>query len=385
MKTKYLLLLIIFSISCKPDNKGLFEFDLSSLVASEITLSEIADDITYIPLDNSIPLGAINTNYNPKFIANSIYRYETDIGILVFSKDGQMIRKIGSIGRGPGEYNHGSRFAVDKKAETVYVYDKRIIKVYSKTGDFLRSFSLEEYGGSVDEIELYNSTLFASYNLQYNDAKYEWIILDTLGNLIKKKERTIPLFRSNYLAGGGTYIFDQKLNYWNQFLDTVFSILPDLTFKATFIFKPGEYRLPKSYVRDPIKQLSQFMTIEQIFETNRFLTIRYSFYKEKNGFILIDKKNIKSYLSYYESDGSGGIFNDLDGGTKFLPMSYFVENNREFILELIDPYQLKNLISSNEFKNSVPKYSEKKIKLEELVNRLKESDNPVLMLVRLKK
>jgi hypothetical protein len=62
-----------------------------------------------------------------------------------------------------------------------------------------------------------------------------------------------------------------------------------------------------------------------------------------------------------------------------------VENNREYLIELIDPYQLKIHISSNEFKNSAPKYPEKKKELQILANSLKETDNPVLMVVRLNK
>jgi hypothetical protein len=386
MKFKYVLTALFILSSCKSPNNTVFVIDPTFITESEIVLSDIADEITYIPLDNSIPLGAINSNYNPKFVNNLIFKYETDIGILVFSRNGKFLRKIGKIGRGPGEYIHGNDFTVDDKSGTVYVKDRdNIIKIYSQTGDYLRSFSLQEYNGSVDIIELYNSKLLVSYNLQYNDAKNEWIILDTIGNLIKKKDRTIPLFRSNYLAGGGTYVFGGKLNYWNQFIDTIFSISPDLTCKATFIFSPGEYRLPKAYVGDPIKQLSQYMTIEQIFETSRFLILRYSFYKEKNGLILIDKKTIRSFLSYWDSDSSGSIMNDLDGGLKFLPKSYFVENNREYLVELIDPYDLKNQISKSNFNKTAQKYSEKKEALIKLADSLKETDNPVLMIVRMKK
>jgi hypothetical protein len=379
MKTKYLLILIILTIPCKSQNKGLFEFDPKSLYENKITLAEIADDVTYIPLDNSFPIGLI---YKYKFINNSIYLSAKDIGILTFNRDGKILRKIGGIGRGPGEYTFFKCFPVEEKTGTIYVEDRgNVIKVYSRTGSFLRSFSLKEYGGSIDAIESYNSKLFVSFFLQLGDAKYDWIILDTLGNLIKKKERTIPTFNSNWLEGGGTYVFDHKISYWNQYVDTVISILSDLSYKASFIFSPGEHRLPKSNIVDP-KQLKQYMHIYEIFETSRFLAIDY-FYKRR-AFVLIDKKNRKSFISYLGSNESGGIFNDLDGGTMFLPKSYFVENDREYMIGLINPLQIKALVASSEFKNSALKYAEKKKELEKLANRISETDNPVLMIVRLK-
>jgi hypothetical protein len=55
------------------------------------------------------------------------------------------------------------------------------------------------------------------------------------------------------------------------------------------------------------------------------------------------------------------------------------------MISLINPYQLKIHIAGNEFLNSVPKYPEKKKELEKFANSLKETDNPVLMIVRLKK
>jgi hypothetical protein len=132
------------------------------------------------------------------------------------------------------------------------------------------------------------------------------------------------------------------------------------------------------------------MHINEIFETKRFLVIGY--YYKKIVLALIDKKNNKSYLTYLQSErgnfGStliGGIENNLDGGIDLLPTHYFVENDQEYMVGLIDPFKLKAHIASNEFKNSVPKYPEKKKELEKLANSLKETDNPVLMIVKLKK
>lgn len=156
--------------------------------------------------------------------------------------------------------------------------DLRNIKVYSKTGDFLRSISFQEYGENISSLESYDSKLFVYYFLQFGDDKYEWIILDTLGNLIKKKERTIPTFKSNWGEKGGTYKYGNWMSYWNPFNDTVFSILPDLSYKASFIFSPGEHRFPKLKF-DSFEQYGQYMHLNQIFETSRFLAIRYSFKK----------------------------------------------------------------------------------------------------------
>jgi len=217
--------------------------------------------------------------------------------------------------------------------------------------------------------------------LQFNDAKYDWIVLDTLGNLILKKDRSIPAFYSNWLEGGGTYIFDHNISYWNQYGDTVFSISPELREKPSFIFSRGNYRLPKSTIGDP-NLLKQYLHVQQIFETSHFLAIYY-FY-EKRAFVLIDKKNRNTFISYLGSDGNGGIFNDLDGGTVFLPESYYVENGREYMVGLITPYKLKDFIASKEFTNSTPKYSEKNKELVKLASSIKETDNPILVLIRLK-
>jgi len=80
------------------------------------------------------------------------------------------------------------------------------------------------------------------------------------------------------------------------------------------------------------------------------------------------------------------LINNLDGGMPLTEnIKYYSEDGEEFITTLINPLDLKLLISRNEFKKSIPKYPEKKKELEKLANSLKETDNPVLVLVRLKK
>lgn len=324
MKLKYFFVFFIL-LSCNPNQKTLYEFDPRKLKEDKITLSEIADDIKYIPLDNCFSIGLI---YSSRYIfSNSIYFSAYNNGIISFDSKGKFLRKIGSIGRGHGEYVNYYTFTVSDKSEIVYVLDggMDVIKVYSKCGNFLRSFSLKEFGEGIDAIEYYNSKLIASYPLQFNGIKYEWIILDTLGSLVKRKERTIAPFTSSWLIGGEIYKFENNMHYWSTFKDTVFSILPDLNDEVSFLLSPGEHRLPRSDI--DIEKIKLYFNPYSVFETSRFLIIKY-LYNKKLTIALIDRLSNRSYLTYLESEPavigdnlSGGIFNDLDGGVMFQPES----------------------------------------------------------------
>ena len=373
-------LIIFLTFSCNSPPNNLYEFDPDDLVENKVTLSQIADDIIYIPLDNSYPIKIINRII---LTENSIF-LTSDRGVLKFNREGKMVRKIGNQGRGPGEYINSANFTVDDINETVYIKDRNnIIKAYSKYGIYLRDIYLQEFKGGIDVIKFYNSKLFLSYFLQFGNSQFNWIIIDTLGTVIKRKERTIPYFVSNWLEGSGTFKYENKLSYWNPYNDTVFSISSDLSYKASFLFSKGEYRLPKSDF-DPTQNITQYMLIRSLFETKRFLVFRYG-YNKKGVIALIDKDKKESFLIYVENFENGGITNDFDGCVNFQPVSYLAENNQEYMIGFLEPYKLKAHILSEEFKNSEPKFPEKKKDLEKLANSLKETDNPVLMMVRLKK
>jgi len=376
---------LFISYSCSPKDKVHLEFDPRSTNEKAIKLSEIADDISYIILDDSVPIGFINSNI--RCISNSIFFSVLDVGILEYNRKGEFKKKIGSIGRGPGEYTSYVDFTVDEKSGTVYIRDRGgIIIAYSEMGTYSRSFSLPGIADHIRTIELKDSRIFVFNYLQFEGVKYSWIVLDTLGNIIDKKERSEPIFTSRFSGSYGTYKYRDKLAYWNSYSDTVLSFSPDLSTEVSLLITPGEHRLPKSEV--DVSVLSQYLHVWQIFETNRFFIITCTY--KKPSLILIEKNGGKSYRSYLEverkgitSDMVGGLENDLDGGTKFLPKGYFEENGREYLIGLVEPVTLETRIAGSEFKNIIPKYPKKKEELERLADNLKDTDNPILVLVRL--
>ena len=377
--------MLFISYSCSPKDKVHLEFDPRSTNVKAIKLSEIADDISYIILDDSVPIGFINSNI--RCISNSIFFSVLDVGILEYNRKGEFKKKIGSIGRGPGEYTSYVDFTVDEKSGTVYIRDRGgIIIAYSEMGTYSRSFSLPGIADHIRTIELKDSRIFVFNYLQFEGVKYSWIVLDTLGNIIDKKERSEPIFTSRFSGSYGTYKYRDKLAYWNSYSDTVLSFSPDLSTEVSLLITPGEHRLPKSEV--DVSVLSQYLHVWQIFETNRFFIITCTY--KKPSLILIEKNGGKSYRSYLEverkgitSDMVGGLENDLDGGTKFLPKGYFEENGREYLIGLVEPVTLETRIAGSEFKNIIPKYPKKKEELERLADNLKDTDNPILVLVRL--
>ena len=381
-----IILSCLLTLSCKQQYKELYKFDPEKYTDKVINLSVLADDIIYIPFDSIYPLGhLIKLEINK----SSIYIGTSNLGILEYERNGKFTRRIGSVGRGPGEYISSNTFTIDKERGIVYNLDlDRKIKVYSKNGLFIRSIPLLETDGT-REILFNNNMLIVMYSVQFGYAKYRWIAFDTLGNVIKKQDRKTQLFKGS-ITSRTTYKYDNQIYYWNHYLDTVFSITQYLTETPSFIISPGNHRLPK--VQITIEQakedyLTKFLLIHKIFETDRFYVLYYHY--KKLSLALIDKLTREVFLYDIKKDDLGiynkAIVNDLDAGVSFFPEDYFTENGREYMIGIQYPSQLISLVSSEEFRGSIAKYPEKKKELEKLANSLKETDNPILVLVRLKR
>jgi hypothetical protein len=382
---RLIFFLLLFS-GCASHETKIPEFDPRSIDGETLTLSGIADDITYVPLDNAFPLDRILSIYYNKSI---IYLNSRNIGILTYRKNGQLINKIGNIGRGPEEYLIYTYFCVSDKSGNIYNNSnmKDLIQVFSPGGLFLRSFKLESFSSLVSDLKFYNDKLIVqcSAELGYD---YDWVAFDTLGLLLKKQVRHLPKFDVNYGRSTEPYIFNNKLTYYNAWSDTIFSITPVLTEKPNLFICPGDFRYPRG--RLSLKQLIEGNYLDyQIFETINFFVIKYRY--NKNFYIaFIDKNRKNNFLNLYKTnfhtaEPESGIINDLDGGSWFLPVSYYMENGDEYLIGIQYPSQIKAHVSSEEFKNSNPKMPAKKKEFEELAASLKETDNPVLMIVRLKK
>jgi hypothetical protein len=207
-----LILLTFLLLSCDSGNKSPLTIDPRKINGRSITLSDIADDIVYVPLDNIIPF----TNFKYVITPDYLYVSAKGNGILKFDRKGKLIKKIGSEGRGPGEYLYGIHFTVDERTGNVYVLDPKKVKVYSPSGIFLRDILYERYMKSyamAGGLENYNSLLFLPDFIMRGNSKFNWIFLDTLGNLVSKKDNSVPPFFTDNVRPGNIYRFEDRLFY----------------------------------------------------------------------------------------------------------------------------------------------------------------------------
>ena len=86
MRIKEIIILFFILCSCKSNNNSLIEIDPMDFHEEEIYLSKIADDISYIKLDNEYLLGLINSY---KIVNKKIYLQAKDIGLLIYDKNGR--------------------------------------------------------------------------------------------------------------------------------------------------------------------------------------------------------------------------------------------------------------------------------------------------------
>jgi hypothetical protein len=213
---------------------------------------------------------------------------------------------------------------------------------------------------------------------------YSYNLIDTAGRIIKS---FLNKYLWEYDVQRGTAIFDENLffrfnnNIFKKeiYSDTIF-VFKDLDFKPYKVIKHGE-KLLTTKARsdfDPRYLKENYISQKNLFEFGDYIYYEFITGSAEIYGLLGSKKNNYQALVNPEQ----GFINDLDGGPNIWPKTIKDDNT---IISWINAYELKKHVASDVFKNSTPKYPEKKKQLERLANKLKETDNPVIMMVRLKK
>ncbi len=400
LTTLFTLIIILFSCTQKKEVDNIVDLTLIT-EPNVINLSELGSEITYIPLETDASfliqqidkliyedgsyfiLGSINSHNEvrdknapppPPMMPNrSLYR---------FSNNGEFICHISNKGGGPSEYIDIQDFLYNKNNNTINIFILNEIKEFSVDGIWQKNRTLEY--DEVTSLGYTNNQILGYINNAEGKSEYSFVLFDANGKVINKYKNK---YRFN-VSTGAIYFNPECIFYqYNEILhckelnsDTIFSF-DNGTFIPKYILNQGEAKYTTDLREKSITtNLTKYIIQKNLFESENYLFYQYNWEKRNNCFI-----QNKSNETHYLIDNGKGLVNDLDNGPNFKIQNTINVDGTEYMVSWINAFELKAHVESSDFKNSTPKYPEKKKELEQLANSLNENDNPVLMLVKLKK
>lgn len=430
MKKYFQLLYICFLIGCsnssneKNGEKSVepfkISFDLENLSENgSPMMSDVIDSLEYIKLE-----------YNPKFLIGFIADYvrphitndyifiycSHDAGILQYKRNGEFVRKIGSYGRGAGEYLQLRGFVIDEKMGIIYTipnWKKSIGKFDYHSGKFLSEIPIVDLNGQpISENNIYNLSLlcdnYGFANLYGgNRTKMEecdiFYTIDMTNGRIVHRERSkiygtsnlkIDVMKSavmNSLFNFVWYDSRNRLNYWESLNDTIYLINADNTIKPRIIVNYGQYKPDKravSMARNEEQMCGNNIMLQSFYESPRYLFFNHLFDGKKYILSVFDKTSGNQYLlksllkeEYKTNKLFFGLYNDIDGG-----FSNMIQYDKDMWFRSYSATKMITILTPEHFEKirSKVKYPERLDKLKEFVSSLDENDNPIFVIAHLK-
>jgi len=404
-----LLILFIFSSCLNKSNKRKDHVDsvhLQSLSPNEnlyvvdldkgekqkfFYLSNIFKKVQLITLedtDNSL------IGYVSKLIVDKNYIFVLDKSIakslFVFRReDGKFIRKIGTIGQGPGEYRDISDFTVDREHDIIYIMDSKTQRI---------SWFDIDSGKYIKSVKIKND-LIRSFHIQYlfgkmyADAYYppksgfEGFLLRTI-NISTGEQEECWMKANQYNKGWKEMYFGKNIFLSNEadltsvrynelFMDTVVAlnsekITPYLTLKSKNLLRFEDLQKMLDTGKSGSEVISSLKTVDKIYGISDYLEFgKYIFfyYYQKNNInaVLYNKETRETQMA----DGCIDDFVFKPDPATILPNFYCAD--KKGVYGIIQPHEMNRFL-----KLCRDGYLSDNISKSSIIKNLTEASNPVL-------
>ena len=150
-----LLLVFVLPVSYGQPSPPVYKLDTKSWPTQTITLDKILKEIRVIPLETR-PECMIGYIGHLLMTPDMIVTVNTNpYQALCFDLKGKFLRKIGAIGKGPGEYQSVSNVLLNREKSEILLYDFRQVRInfFNTTGGFLRRTNLSFRGMDIRLID----------------------------------------------------------------------------------------------------------------------------------------------------------------------------------------------------------------------------------------
>jgi hypothetical protein len=335
-------------------------------------LSSVVDSISYVVLETNEEslLGNVTKIVHRNhafFIGNA----DESNAVLVFSETGKFLRKLYSVGQGPGEYLTIDDFCVSNDG-AVSILDARQDKIitFNAEGAFEREIPLQDcdadYIGCIDGQDLF--VLYSSYRTY--QSLHNLMIVNTEGEVVQtylpiskttNRDLTIPAMDLNGYASN-------TIQFCQIFDDLVYRLEGD-QLKVDYQFDFDEGKIPAGFLeREVIERNHGFCMVYYTRATEDC----FYYGLEKNGRIRLgfyfkeDGKHV--YGCKPRNEVSKLIENDLDG----MPFMNFVGSSQQAFYSTYPLYVIKQIPNAAE-------------SLKSLAESMDEEDNPLLVIFHIGK
>jgi hypothetical protein len=389
MKNLTSILLIILLFSCNRSNNittvdELIKIDLLSDAGMTLSnLSEIASEIQYIPLQ-TIDSSLISRIDKVVIQGDKIYVNIRGTDIICFDKIGTFVGRLSKVGRGPGEYTWIQDFDISSDNKKLILLSNGKVLLYNVNGnEFTFSKSLDLYEGV-----LKISFIPGTDNILVSNGP--WFGNETSLNLVINLNRDTLLLKQNCYKyeklGSGMratndaiqYKLGDKVCFKEGFSDTIFYVNNKLDQLAPHLILDSHGTVPPPKVRGDMEYAKahsgEFSSVAVAYEVPRYI-FYYYMYKSTRHKIIYDKKSNKKYELALEN----AIVDDLNGGPN---IDLNMQNcTGTYFYASVDAIILKKHIQSDEYTNAAVKEQKKKVELKGIADSVKDTDNPLLIIV----
>ncbi len=389
MKTLTSILLIILLCSCNRSRNqtkvdDLIKIDLLSDASVTLSnLSEIASDIQYIPLQ-TIDSSLISRIDKVVIQGDKIYVNNRGTDIICFSKNGTFVGRLSKVGRGPGEYTSILDFDISSDSKKLILLADGKVLLYNVYGNEFK-FS--------KSIDLYERVLKISFipgtdNMLVSNGP--WFGNETSLNLVINLNRDTLLLKQNCYkfgkSGPGTRAINDAIQYKlgdivcfkEGFSDTIFYVNSKLDRLSPHLILDSHGTVPPPKVREDMEyakaHAGEFSSVAVAYEVPRYI-FYYYMYKSTRHKIIYDKVSNKKYELALEN----AIVDDLCGGPN---IDLNMQNcTGTYFYASVDAIILKKHIQSDGYANAAVKEQKKKLELKGIADSVKDSDNPLLIIM----
>jgi len=350
----------------------------------DIMLSDIADTVRYIPLETNSEC-LLSRGY--KIVSAKDYFFIADgkKPLFVFDHEGKFVRKIGAVGKGPGEFQNCNQFHVDEEKNEVYIFNQNEFIIYSWDGKYKSTVELPFVAMSYYMSGQGDFTFFYSMMNTYSSI---FKVYFTNRNL--KPKGDISWEQKVYVAyslsiGAQVWNWDDEILAQIEFCDTIFTINRSLHSPKVYLdFGRIRFTTDMLAVKDPkslMNSIDNHVFDYSLATLDDIWGLKFSLKQKKYlGFLNPDNQEI-IFASRIDTS-MGGLINDIDGGPGYFPSKRF--NEDEWIVA-ISALDFHNLYQNGQYENAGLIYPGANKTLNKMASKLNDDDNPVLMLLKKKK